>query len=104
MSAHVTSPLSAAELIGEYFIENRNRLLEIAAFLDRIDRAGTSEAAADFRMQAFREAVAALTDAAPKRLAEIQLIFSDPTTEPLPALDRKGALGAYDPAREGSRS
>ena len=28
------SPLSPIELADEYFIENRNRLLEIAAFLD----------------------------------------------------------------------
>jgi hypothetical protein len=24
------------------------------------------------------------------------MLLSDPTTEPLPALDRKGAVGAYD--------
>jgi hypothetical protein len=24
------------------------------------------------------------------------MVFSDPTTEPLPELDRKGAQGAYD--------
>ena len=33
-----TSSLNAAELTDEYFIENRNRILEIAAFLDRLDR------------------------------------------------------------------
>jgi hypothetical protein len=27
----------------------------------------------------------------------IQMLLSDPSTEPLPALDRKGAVGAYDP-------
>ena len=30
------SPLGVPELTDEYFIENRNRLLEIAAFLDRL--------------------------------------------------------------------
>ena len=33
------SPLSPQALVDEYFIENRTRLLEIAAFLDRLDRA-----------------------------------------------------------------
>ena len=32
-------PLTATQLVDEYFIENRNRLIEIAAFLDRLDRA-----------------------------------------------------------------
>ena len=90
------SPLSTVELIDEYFIENRNRLLEVAAFLDRIDRSGGPSAADDFRMQVFREAVAALAGSDPDRLTRIQMLLSDPTTEPLPALDRKGAVGAWD--------
>ena len=48
------------QLVDEYFIENRTRLLEIAAFLDRLDRADPASAATDFRMQAFTEAVDAL--------------------------------------------
>jgi hypothetical protein len=90
------SPLSVAELVDEYFIENRNRLLELAAFLDRIDRADPEHASGDFRMQAFREGVATLSGG-PDRLMRIQMLLSDPSTEPLPALDRKGAVGAYDP-------
>ena len=38
------SPLSPRELVDEYFIENRTKLLEIAAFLDRLDRADPSYA------------------------------------------------------------
>ena len=60
-------------------------------------------AATDFRMQALQEAVAALSDAAPSRLLRIQMLLSDPTTEPLPALDRKGAVGAWDRAAKGGR-
>ena len=55
------SPLNATQLVDEYFVENRNRLLEVAAFLDRIDRADPGTAGRDFRMQVFNEAVAALT-------------------------------------------
>ena len=54
------SPLSPRELVDEYFIENRTKLLEIAAFLDRLDRADPSYAGRDFRMKAFAEALAGL--------------------------------------------
>ena len=98
------SPLTGTQLVDEYFIENRNRLLEVAAFLDRLDRKDPAVASADFRMKAFREAVLALTDAGPERLQQIQLIFSDPSTEPRAALDRKGAAGAFDRPVPGDRS
>jgi hypothetical protein len=89
------SPLSPREVVDEYFIENRTRLLEIAAFLDRLDRAEPGYSGRDFRMQAFTEALAAVSAGA-GRLERIQLLLSDPTTEPLGALDRKSAFGAYD--------
>ena len=94
------SPLSARELVDEYFIENRTRLLEIAAFLDRLARADPGYAATDFRMQAFRDALALLAEPA-DRLDRVQMLLSDPTTGPLESLDRKSAIGAYD--RGGSR-
>jgi hypothetical protein len=105
------SPLTATEIIDEYFIENRTRLLELAAFLDRLDRSDPRCAARDFQMKAFAEALDALSvpnGGAPSaasgfsrtssgdRLTRIQLLLSDPTTGPLDALDRKSALGAYD--------
>ena len=89
------SPLSAREVVDEFFIENRTRLLEIAAFLDRLDRADPAYAAGDFRMRAFRDALASVSQG-DGRLERIQLLLSDPTTEPLGALDRKSAFGAYD--------
>jgi hypothetical protein len=100
MSIPQPSPLTPAQLVDEYFIENRNRLLEIAAFLDRMERLGGQPAADDFRLQVFREGVAALAGPGTDRLQRIQMLFSDPTTQPLPALDRKGAVGAYDRSKE----
>jgi hypothetical protein len=91
-----TSPLSATQLVDEYFIENRNRLIEVAAFLDRLDRAAPGGPAPDFRLQALADAIAVLAGDGPHRVREIQMLMSDPTTEPRPSLDRKGALGAYD--------
>jgi hypothetical protein len=92
----VQSPLGVNELTDEYFIENRNRLLEIAAFLDRLDRADPSRAGRDFRVRAFTEALGVLAATEPNYVSQIQMLLSDPTTEPLPALDRKSAIGAYD--------
>ena len=54
-------------------------------------------------MQVFREGVAALSGTGADRLQRIQMLLSDPTTEPLPALDRKGAVGAYDRTKDRRR-
>jgi hypothetical protein len=89
------SPLTPRELVDEYFIENRTRLLEIAAFLDRLDRSDAAYAREDFRMKAFTEALTRVAEGG-DRLDRLQMLFSDPTTEPLEALDRKSAHGAYD--------
>jgi hypothetical protein len=92
-------PLGPREVVDEYFIENRTRLLEIAAFLDRLDRVDAAYAGTDFRMRAFNEALTAIGQG-DGRLERIQLLLSDPTTEPLGALDRKSAFGAYDRPRK----
>ena len=98
----IPSPKTGRELVDEYFIENRTRLLEIAAFLDRLDRTDTSLADRDFRVRAFREALRLLEDrpagaGEPQtRVERIQHLLSDPTTEPLEKLDTKSARGAYD--------
>lgn len=97
------SPLTATEIVDEYFIENRTRLLEIAAFLDRIDRVDPAIAARDFRMKVFTEAIDALAGPS-DRVMRIQLLLSDPTVEPLERLDRKSALGAYDRGTPEARS
>lgn len=89
------SPLTATQLVDEYFIENRNRLVEVAAFLDRLDRADRAVASTDFRVQALTDAIAVLATNSESRVRDIQMLFSDPTTEPLAALDRKGAVGAW---------
>lgn len=92
----VQSSLTASQIADEYFIENRNRVLEIAAFLDRLDRADPNRTSRDFRMRALTEALELLARRQPNYMLQIQRLFSDPRTEPLPALDRKSAQGAYD--------
>ncbi len=95
------SPLSPTELVDEYFIENRNRIIEVAAFLDRLDRADDRVASNDYRVAALNEAIAILGSGTSSRVQDIQMLLSDPTTEPLPALDRKGAVGAWDRSKGG---
>ena len=100
-AAVIASPKTGRELVDEYFIENRTRLLEIAAFLDRLDRADGALAQKDYRARAFHEALALL--GAPRegsspetRVQRMQMLFSDPTTAPQEQFDVKSARGAYD--------
>jgi hypothetical protein len=88
--------MNAAEIIDEYFIENRNRLLEIAAFLDRLDRADPGRTSRDFRADAFARALQVLAGGGPDYVLQLQRLLSDPTTELLPELDRKSARGAWE--------
>jgi hypothetical protein len=97
----IPSPRSGRELLDEYFVENRYRVLDVAAFLDRMDR-GDAEGRDDFRMRAFREALEVLRDGSAQRADRIQMIFSDPTGPPRAELDQKAAKGAYDPDQAGA--
>src|SRR5215208_1832968 len=97
-----TCPLSQRQLLEEYFIEHRTKILDLAAFLDRLDRAREQDAGDDFRLTAFRQALEALSADTPSRIQAVQMILSDPRSELLESLDRKGALGAYGgPRQEG---
>ena len=66
---------TAAAVLDVEFLPIRAKLLEIAAALDRIDRAAGS-AAADRRMASIHEAIDALTTGPDDRAERVQLIFS----------------------------
>jgi hypothetical protein len=97
MATTGSCPLTQQQIIDEYFIEHRTKILDIAAFLDRLDRASARDAENDFRTMAFHAALRILTGGPdrPNRLEAIQLILSDPRTELLDHLDQKGAFGAH---------
>ena len=100
MAEHTgTCPLTQQQLIDEYFMEVRAKILDVAAFLDRMDRSVERNAEDDFRIVAMQQALQALAVGTFGRAYDIQMIFSDPTTEPLMQLDRKSALGAFDSRR-----
>lgn len=98
MAAHAgTSPLTQRQLIDRYFMEHRVQVLELAAFLDRLERARELDAEDDFRLRSVRDALAVLGDGAGDRVRRVQMVFSDPRSELLDAVDQKSAKGAYDP-------
>ena len=85
-------------VVETYFMEHRAKLIDIAAFLDRVDRAAAeSEGPEDVRLVALREALAILADGEGERAKRILDLFSDPTEEPIPVAPGKGACGV-DPA------
>lgn len=89
-------PLTTQEILDTYFLENRARLLEIAAFLDRIDRArDAGQWKDDFRYLAFQRALELLLEPGGGRTGAIQLSFSDPTTEPIASATGLKATGAW---------
>jgi hypothetical protein len=92
--------MNTRQLVDEYFIENRTRLLDLAAFLDRLDRSNDGQPVDDFRMRAFHDGLRELLSDQPGRIERVQMILSDPTAVPRERLDRKGAFGAYNPAQE----
>lgn len=91
------SPMTRAQVVDAYFMEHRARLLDVAAFLDRVDRAGAGDD--DFRMRAFRRCVAVLGDGGPDRARRILELLSDPTMGPVATAGMKGATGAHDPSK-----
>ena len=96
MSA-IQNPMNALNVLETYFIENRARLLEVAAFLDRLERTRDAAAGkADFRYKAFQEALRALQEEKSDRAKRLQMIFSDLSPEPLEsAAGMKSASGAW---------
>ena len=85
-------------ILDLYFLDARARLIDIAAFMDRVDRA---DGGTDFRYDAFREALKALEDGQPGRAEKVLLAFSDPTNEPIPEATTKAACGAWPGANNG---
>lgn len=56
--------MTRQQLLDLYFMDARSKLIDIAAFLDRVDR---GEGEADFRLAAFRKALEELQGREPRR-------------------------------------
>jgi hypothetical protein len=79
------TPLPAARALDAYFLEARSKLLDLAAFLDRVNRGQDAAAAEnDPRLARIRQALEVLHDQSGGRAERIQQIFSldyDPSWE-----------------------
>jgi len=86
------SPQSV-NLVDLGFMDARSKLIDLAAFLDRVQRAGQE---GDFRVQALKEAIECLEGAEPMRAKQVLLSFSDPSAEPIEKATVQGAAGAWE--------
>ena len=87
--------MTRQKVLDLYFMEARSKLIDLAAFLDRVDRA---EGHDDFRIKAFRRALMELQKAETQRAKSVLLILSDPTAEPIKSATTKAAAGTWPDA------
>jgi hypothetical protein len=94
--------MTRQQVLDLYFMDARCKLIELAAFIDRVDRGTGAE---DFRMEAFRTALRNLEidSAKGSRAEKVLLSFSDPTPEPIEAATTKAACGAYPGDAQGKK-
>ena len=82
-----------------HFMDARCKLIDLAAFFDRMDRhAGSS----DYRDLALRKAVPLLLENRPDRAKAILDLLSDESTELLESAPFQGAFGAPMPTKGGA--
>jgi hypothetical protein len=84
--------MTKQKTLDVYFLDARHKLIELATFLDRVERA---EGKDDFRLKSFRRALGELTGKKKKKARNVLLAFSDPTMEPIDKATSKGACGAF---------
>ncbi len=84
--------MNRQKILDLYFLDARHKLVELAAFLDRVERAAGKD---DFRLKSFRAALAKLNGKKKNKAKDVLLAFSDLTTEPIAKATSKGACGAF---------
>ena len=89
-------PLSRREVVDRYFLEHRAKVLDIAAFLDRVDRAKEESDEDDFRVRSLRASIALLLDGEGERTKRVLDLLSDPSDQPIAKAPMKGATGAWE--------
>jgi len=89
---------TSSSLVDHGFMDARSKLLDVAAFFDRMERHGQAD---DFRVRALRQAVPLLAAGEVGRVRAILELWSDPTAEPIPVATVQGAAGAWKEAFAG---
>ena len=93
-STQPTCPAARSKIVDLYFMEHRAKLIDIAAFLDRFDRAEVDSQDEDFRIKAIRSAIEILGDNKQNRAKRILELLSDHSSEPVTVAGMQGAFGA----------
>ncbi len=88
---------SKKELLDLQFIDARHKLIEVAAFLDRIDRHPGDD---DYRFTALKNALPLLLADSPDRARAVLESFSDHTPDIPESAPFQGAFGAPLPERK----
>ena len=83
-------PKEKQNTVELYYMEARAKLIDIAAFMDRVERDGYES---DFRYKAFLDALKELDSE--NRARNVLLSLSDPTEELIPVATTKAACGAW---------
>lgn len=91
----MASNMTKEAIVDRYFLEHRAKVLDIAAFLDRVDR--TTDGVSDFRIEALLSCIKELQSGKEGRTQRILNLLSDQTTEPIEFAGMKGASGAVPP-------
>ncbi len=84
--------MTRQQILDLYFLDARHKLIEIAAFLDRVERADGKD---DFRFKALNSALGELSKRKKQKAKAVLLAFSDLTTKPIEKAQGKGAVGAW---------
>jgi hypothetical protein len=79
-------------LLDLYFLDARAKVIDLAAFLDRVGRAAGE---VDFRYQSLKQALTELQSDEAGRARRVLLKLSDPSTAPVENATAKGACGAW---------
>lgn len=96
MALHALSTIDSVrtkeQVADMHFMEARSKLLELAAFLDRVERA---TGAPDYRIKGLQSALPLLLKDGTERVATILHHWSDPTINPADKAETKAASGVW---------
>ena len=84
--------MTRQQVLDLCFMDARSKLLDLAAFLDRVERA---QGEPDFRLKGLGNALQELEKPGADRAKRVLLALSDPTIEPIAAATTKAACGAW---------
>jgi hypothetical protein len=82
---------SKKDLLDLHFMDARCKLIDLAAFLDRLER---HPGETDFRLDGLKKALPILLSDQPNRAKAVLESLSDPSTEPAEKAAFQGAFGA----------